>query len=242
MGTVNLDLLIGDVDRLSQTTDEVDRVRTAAQLAGELQAMADDLVAHFVELARNMSRSWSDIGDALGVTRQAAAQRFVAPVEVSPIGFDDEVQQAFAASKDTAIRYRHNFIGTEHLLLGLLAHDNAATAQIARAGAAPDAVRASTEARMTLGGSQAAARIPWTPYARKVAGLAVQHATALGRTEQRADDWLAGLIALGRGTAAEVLAAHGITDMPADVEPQKPTKRTAKIASRRTGRVERPSD
>lgn len=232
MGSVNLDLLIADVDRLSQTTDEVDRVRVAAQLAGELQAMADDLVAHFVELARNVSRSWSDIGDALGVTRQAAAQRFVAPVAESPLGFDREVEEAFAASKDAAIRYRHNFIGTEHLLLGLLAHENAATAQIVRAGADPDAVRATTENRMTLGGSQAAARIPWTPYARRVAGLAAQHAIDLNRAEQGADDWLAALLALGRGIAAEVLASHGITEMPVGETP-KPKKRATKTTSRR---------
>ena len=230
MTTVNLDLLIGEVDRMSQTTDEVDRVRTAAQLAGELQAMADDLVAHFVELARNVSRSWADIGEALGVTRQAAAQRFVAPVEVSPLGYDHEVQQAFAESKEVAIRYRHNFIGTEQLLLGLLAHDNRATALVAKAGAAPEAIRAATEARMTRGGSQAAARIPWTPYARKVAGLAVQRALELNRTEQGADDWLAALVALGRGTAAEVLAAHGITDLRALSEPRQPKKRPKKAS------------
>lgn len=208
---VDLDHLIAEVDRNAPSSDDVDRVRSAAQLAGELQAAADDLVAHFVELARNNSRSWADVGEALGVTRQAAMQRFVAPVKESALPLDDEVQDAFRAAKEIAIRHRHNFIGTEHLLLGLLQSDNAATKALTAASVSAEAVRHDLESRMSLGGSQAAARIPWTPYARKCAALAEQHAAEGGRPAVGADDWLAALLEIGRGVAAETLRSHGVT-------------------------------
>lgn len=211
LSPVDLDHLIAEVDRIAPSSDDVDRVRSAAQLAGELQAAADDLVAHFVELARNNSRSWADVGEALGVTRQAAMQRFVAPAKESALPLDEEVQGAFRIAKEIAIRHRHNFIGTEHLLLGLLDSDNAATKSLSAASVSVDAVRQDLESRMSLGGSQAAARIPWTPYARKCADLAEQHAIEADRPEVGAADWLAALLDIGRGAAADTLRSHGVT-------------------------------
>jgi hypothetical protein len=227
---VDLDHLIAEVDRNAPSSDDVDRVRTAAQLAGELQAAADDLVAHFVELARNNSRSWADVGEALGVTRQAAMQRFVAPVKESALPPDGEVQEAFRAAKEIAIRHRHNFIGTEHLLLGLLDADNAATRVLAAAAVPADGLRHDLESRMSLGGSQAAARIPWTPYARKCADLAEQHAAKAGRAEVGTVDWLAALLELGRGAAADALRSHGVTTVDAPPRPSAGKKTRSRSA------------
>lgn len=224
LSPVDLDHLIAEVDRNAPSSDDVDRVRTAAQLAGELQAAADDLVAHFVELARNNSRSWADVGEALGVTRQAAMQRFVAPTKESALPLDGEIQEAFRAAKEIAIRHRHNFIGTEHLLLGLLESDNAATKVLAAASVSAEAMRRDLESRMSLGGSQAAARIPWTPYARKCADLAEQHAVKAGRPEVGTADWLAALLEIGRGAAADTLRSHGITSV--DGSSQSARKKT----------------
>lgn len=223
----NLDVLIAEVDRRAESTEGVERVRSAARLAGELQAAADDLVEHFVELARNANTSWAEIGEALGVTRQAARQRFVAPVKESPLALDAEVTEAFGASKEAAIRYRHNFIGTEHLLLGLVANENAATRRLAGLGVAASDVRSDVEAAMSLGGSQAAERIPWTPYARKAADLAVQHAQKHNRAEVGTEDWLAALIELQRGVAADILRKRGIasTDARSETAVTRPKKR-----------------
>ncbi len=52
---------------------------TAAELAGRLQVVADELVENYVEHCRMHGYTWSDIGSVLGVSRQAAQQRFVAP-------------------------------------------------------------------------------------------------------------------------------------------------------------------
>ena len=226
MESVNLDLLIGEVDRVAESTDEVDRVRVAAQLAGELQALADDLVAHLVELARNDSRSWADIGDALGVTRQAAMQRFNAPAGAASVALADETTAALGDAKQVAIRYRHNYIGTEHLLLGLLTQENSATAALAGAKVKANAVRDDLEGRMKPGGSQALTRIPWTPYARKVAELAEIRATKAERRSVTAEDWLVALVQLQRGTAPEVLASHGFTDNGPDDNSSPKTSRT----------------
>ena len=220
MESVNLDLLIAEVDRVAESTDEVQRVAAAAQLAGELQALADDLVAHHVELARNAARSWADIGEALGVTRQAAMQRFTAPARDLQLPLADEVNDAFAEAKQVAIRYRHNYIGTEHLLLGLLARQNSATAAIEHAKIAVEDLRRDTEARMKPGGSQALTRIPWTPYARKAAELAETRAGSENRKAVSAHDWLMALVLLERGTAPEVLASRGLSAVPPSSAPE----------------------
>jgi hypothetical protein len=52
-----------------------DRIEVAATLKNQIEAMGDDLLDHFVTQARNQGRSWTQIGEALGVTRQAAQQR-----------------------------------------------------------------------------------------------------------------------------------------------------------------------
>ncbi|MDT0546858.1 hypothetical protein [Streptomyces lonegramiae] len=62
-------------------------------------------------------RSWTDIGTALGVTRQAAQQRFHAPHKrYDPETMSEDLRQAMTHVKRAAVQHRNNYIGTEHLL------------------------------------------------------------------------------------------------------------------------------
>jgi hypothetical protein len=208
----DLDALIAEVDRTCPTTDWIDRLATAAELAGRLQALGDDLVTEFVEHARFASRSWAEIGAALGVTKQAAQQRFLAPHKhYAPSELSDELQQAMPAIKQVAIHHRHNYIGTEHVLLGVTAQPTTATGLLASRGVPVEELRRTVQARLVLGASQAAARIAWTPYARRVMALAKdaathQHAPAIG-----CEHVLIGVVRLGRGIAADALRDAGVT-------------------------------
>jgi ATP-dependent Clp protease ATP-binding subunit ClpA len=126
-----------------------------------------------------------------------------------------------------AVLHRNNYIGTEHVLYGLLADDNTATAALAALAVPTIQLRGMLEKRLGLGASLAAERIAWTPYARRAAALAKDIATDHGSTQVRCDHFLVGLVQLGRGVASELLAAAGISED--DLRDQmKPTSKTAK--------------
>src|ERR1700728_4498754 len=81
----DLDDLIAEVDRTcttaiprnhaGETPNWIELLKTAAEVAGQLQALADDLVEEYVEHCRLHRSTWAEIGEALGVSRQAAQQR-----------------------------------------------------------------------------------------------------------------------------------------------------------------------
>ncbi|QNS09092.1 hypothetical protein IAG42_34230 [Streptomyces xanthii] len=182
-----------------------------------MQALADDLVEDYVEHCRMHGTSWADIGSALGVTRQAVQQRFHAPHKrYSPETMTDDLGQAMTQVKLAAVQHRNNYIGTEHLLWGLTAQDNGATRLLQDAGVSPDAVHRSVGSRLSMGASQAAERIAWTPYSRKAIALAEARSQRNGSDRIGCDDLLVGLAGVGRGVAADILTEAGFQPAEAD--------------------------
>lgn len=213
MALADLDELIAEVDRTCPTVDWVERLRVAGELAAKLRALGDDLVTEFVEHARFHNRPWAEIGTALGVTRQAAQQRFLAPHKEYPSSdFSEELQVAMPAIKQVAVAHRHNYIGTEHVLLGITTEENSATRGLESLGVSVADLRRALEDRMTLGASAAAERIAFTPYARKVVAFAQEIATGHGVSTIACVDVLAGLVRLGRGFAAQYLRGLGVSE------------------------------
>ena len=142
---VRLDELISYIRNTEGTA--LDQVSAAVRISEHLGELADHLIGHFVDQARKTGASWTEIGQSMGVTKQAAQKRFVprasdsedllsgafAPDPVKFSRFTDRAKRAFvAAVQDEAIKRRHdrvlpehlalghNYIGTEHILLGLL--------------------------------------------------------------------------------------------------------------------------
>ncbi|POX52575.1 hypothetical protein C3489_17855 [Streptomyces sp. Ru71] len=175
--------------------------------------MADDLVEDYVEHCRMHGSSWTDIGAALGVTRQAVQQRFHAPHKrYGPETMTEDLREAMVHVKQAAVAHRNNYIGTEHLLWGLTARTNSATRLLESAGVSPQAVHDAVGARLRQGASQAAERIAWTPYSRRAMATAEARAEQRGSQHIDCADLLVGLARLARGTAAAVLAEAG-TDL-----------------------------
>jgi hypothetical protein len=215
----DLDDLIAEVDRTcasahrpgtQEQPDWLALLTSAAHLSGQLQALADDLVEDYVEHCRMHGVSWADIGSALGVTRQAVQQRFHAPHKrYGPETMSEDLRAAMTHVKRAAVQHRNNYIGTEHLLFGLTAEPNSATRLLERAGVSPAAVHDDVGARLTMGASQAAERIAWTPYSRKAIDLAEWRSAEAGAAHIDCDDLLVGLALVGRGVAATVLRDAG---------------------------------
>src|SRR6187401_3634279 len=83
--SVRLDDLIAAISKVHD--DELEQLTTAMVAADHLGDVADHLVGHFVDQARRSGASWTDIGRAMGVTKQAARKRFV-PKGDSSEGFE----------------------------------------------------------------------------------------------------------------------------------------------------------
>lgn len=220
MALPDLDDLISEVDQRCSSggfsghdqPDWIELLKAAVGVAVQLQALGDDLVEEYVEHCRLHGSSWAEVGDALGITRQAVQQRFRAPHrEYAPEDFSEELQRAMTAMKDAAVQHRNNFIGTEHLLWGIIAEDNSAAAWLAAREVSTADVQQALKKRMTVGASQAAQRIAWTPYSRKAMALAREAATREGTANISCRDLLVALISLDRGVAAKVLLEVSVT-------------------------------
>jgi ATP-dependent Clp protease ATP-binding subunit ClpA len=106
----------------------------------------------------------------------------------------------------------HPYIGTEHLLLALLAGpENGATQTLTAMGADRDGVRSEILSIVGLGeGAPSGPHIPFTPRAKKVLELSLREALALKHRSIEPEHILLGLVREGEGLAAQILTKHGI--------------------------------
>ena len=79
---VELGRLVKWVEGRTRRYSELERLTVAVEVGGALETAKDELVGHFVEQARASGATWSEIGEQLGVTKQAAQQRHVDRAEV----------------------------------------------------------------------------------------------------------------------------------------------------------------
>src|ERR1044072_3853129 len=85
--TPRLGELIDAVERLHPDGNPLKRLTDAVLIGQPLDELADHLIGHFVDRARHSGASWTDIGQSMGVTKQAAQKRFTdnasEPLDVS---------------------------------------------------------------------------------------------------------------------------------------------------------------
>jgi ATP-dependent Clp protease ATP-binding subunit ClpC len=126
--------------------------------------------------------------------------------------FTPRAQQVLALARQEASRFNHNFIGTEHLLLGLIRlGQGVAINVLQKMGVDLQAVRAEVEKLVGTGSEQKiTGDIPPTPRVRKVLALAAKEAKALNHTYIGTEHILLGLLREGEGVAARVLRNLGV--------------------------------
>lgn len=106
----------------------------------------------------------------------------------------------------------HNYIGTEHLLLGLSRENEGVAAQaLANLGVTLDMLRAGVEAIVSPGATTPSGHIPFTPRAKKVLELSLREALQLGHNYIGTEHILLGLVREGEGVAASVLTSDGLS-------------------------------
>ncbi len=124
--------------------------------------------------------------------------------------FTDRARRVVVLAQEEARRLDHNYIGTEHLLLGLV-YEGTGVAAVAltRLGIGLDAVRQQVDSIIGTGDSRPAAHIPFTPRAKKVLELSLREALQFGHNYIGTEHILLGLIREGEGVAAQALVALG---------------------------------
>jgi hypothetical protein len=129
------------------------------------------------------------------------------PSEEFLLNFTPRAQQALAFARQEADRFRRNFVGTEHLLLGLIKlGQGVAVNVLAKMGLDLETVQSEIEKQVGTGPDQKLiGHIPYTPRVKKVLALAAKEAKALNHTYVGTEHILLGLLREGDGVAALVL-------------------------------------
>src|SRR5256885_7038132 len=121
--------------------------------------------------------------------------------------FTPRAQQVLALARKEADRFNHNFLGTEHLLLGLIKLGQGVAVNVhQKMGLDLETVRMAVEKKTGTGPDQKMiGNIPYTPRVKKVLALASKEAKALNHTYVGTEHLLLGLLREGDGIAAQVL-------------------------------------
>jgi ATP-dependent Clp protease ATP-binding subunit ClpC len=124
--------------------------------------------------------------------------------------FTDRARRVVVLAQDDARMLNHNYVGTEHILLGLIHEGEGVAAQaLGSLGIGLEAVRQQVEEIIGQGQQAPSGEIPFTPRAKKVLELSLREAKQLGHNYIGTEHILLGLIREGEGVAAQVLVRLG---------------------------------
>lgn len=130
--------------------------------------------------------------------------------------FTDQARRLVVLAQEESRFRNHAYIGTEHLLLGLIGdRESVASDVLTSLGADPDTIRDSVISTIGRGEGDVPAHIPFTPRAKTVLELSLREAIELGHHHVGSEHILLGLIGEGQGVAAQVLGQLGIAIEPA---------------------------
>jgi len=129
-------------------------------------------------------------------------------------GFTERARQVVVLAQDEARALKHNYIGTEHILLGLLREEEGLAARVLESlDITVEEVRAQVARIVGQGDEVTTGQIPFTPRAKKVLELALREALSLGHNYIGTEHILLGLVRENEGVAARILL-----DFDADAE------------------------
>ena len=125
--------------------------------------------------------------------------------------FSDEARRVVVLAQEEARLLNHNYIGTEHILLGLVRDgEGVACRALETLGVSLDRMRRRVEEKIGHGSSAPSGHIPFTPRAKKVLELSLREALELGHNYIGTEHILLGLVREGEGVACQVLVEAGV--------------------------------
>jgi hypothetical protein len=215
VSSLPLDEAILWAERRATAPEPLARLAAAAELADELREVSEELVGHFVARAREADCSWAGIGNAFGVSRQAAQQRFTTAAARPtpwPERFEADAHAVIAAALDEMHRFRHNYLGTEHILLGLVRQqETLAGTALRRLGLSEQAVRSAIEEIIGYGETPTSATHGIAPRVKRSFERARREASN-AKHRCAGSEHLLLAIATSDGVATQILERHGIDE------------------------------
>ena len=203
--------LIETVESDSPTVAVLDLLTTASATVAQLEELADAVLGHFVDRCRRSGHSWSEISAALGVSKQAAHKRFSFPAPTLE-RFTPRARLAVDAAATAARSLGHNYVGTEHLLLGLFAQPQGLAARVlAEAGIERSAVEAKVLEVLPRQDEPLLDNLVYIPQASRALQGALGEALRLGHNYIGTEHILLGLLRDRDTLAARTLADLGLS-------------------------------
>ncbi|MBC8512229.1 MAG: ATP-dependent Clp protease ATP-binding subunit [Dehalococcoidia bacterium] len=133
--------------------------------------------------------------------------------------FSERARRALTRAQEEAQRFGHNYIDTEHVLLGLIAEEEGVASRVlANLGVAPNKIRAAVEFVVGRGERSSIGEVGLTPRAKRVIELAVDEARRLNHTYIGTEHLLLGLLREREGAAVGVLESFGVSLEKAQAE------------------------
>lgn len=225
-----LEELIKLVDDITPNADPLQNLIDAVIVSGRMTDLADDLVGHFVELARESGATWAEIGECMGVSKQAVQKRFRGGPRRpgGPGGFfvtrlGDNARSVVRRAAPHVREMGSSELGTEHLVLGIVDDPECRAAQaIIGLGVSLDDVRAAAMAaepeppsrhddRSTVWPSPRAGHVRFSAGSKKVLELALrERIRSRGRGRIDTGHILLGILRDNKSPGARVLIDLGI--------------------------------
>jgi hypothetical protein len=195
----------------AQDTEPLSRIGAAVTTRDDLHSLGDDLVGRFVEQARGAGASWTQIGSALGVSKQAAQQRYPSAGQGWAPAFREDAQRALAAAGEHAQQLGHPYLGTEHILLALAEQDDSLAGRVlADLDVTPRAVAQAIDQR-TPRGARPIATIRLSGRVKRALEQARRESGRLGHRCPGAEHLLLVLAADADGAASRILDELEVT-------------------------------
>jgi len=214
-----LEDLVHLVEQATLDTDPMEQLTESVMLSGRLTDLGDELVGHFVERARASGATWAEIGEGMGVSKQAAQKRFTVRGLRRPGGgffltrFTDEARHVARRAVAHARESGSARVGSEHVLLGMLDDpENLACRAITGLGGSIEEIRAAARPVPDLGaGSSGSGHVPFSPDAKKVLELALRETIRLADRRIGTEHILLAILRDRKSPGARILVDHGIT-------------------------------
>jgi hypothetical protein len=204
-----LQALIDSVKADASGDDPLIRLSQASKTVNDLEQVGDALLGHFVDQCRRSGHSWSEISNALGVSKQAAHKRFTFEAPTFE-RFTDRARSVLGQSETEAHRLGHGFVGTEHILLALFeVPESLALKVLDELGVAKSMVEEKVAGLIKPAEPSEEGKLPFTPRAKGVLRTAVEEALQLGHNYIGTEHLLLGLFADEDSIAAKVLQDLG---------------------------------
>jgi hypothetical protein len=210
---VTLDELCRIVESRNPKEGALTHLGEAVHLADEMAAMGDRLIEHFVDSARDSGASWSEIGERLGVSKQAAQKRFVTKRTSGLFTrFSDEAQATVMDAMALAQKAGAHHIGTDHLVLAMIADDEQPMGRaLASVGVPIEQIRSEVRSAVGISETPSQGQIPFAADSKKALELALREAIRAGDKRIRSRHILLGLLRDPKSHGASILGTHGVT-------------------------------